>query len=153
MVIEHELKNTGGRPIETSVYNHNFFVIDKQPSGPDFTISFPFELRAARPMEGYAEVAGKQIRYLKTFQNDDRTSTAIEGFGGSPSDYDIRVENSKTRAGVRVRGDQPLERIFFWTIGTTLSPEAYNHLRIAPGQTAKWNLSYEFYTLPGGAGN
>jgi hypothetical protein len=150
MVLEHELKNTGRRSIETSVYNHNFFVIDKQPSGPDFTISFPFELRASQPMEGYAQVGGKQIRYLKTLANDDRAFTAIEGFGASASDNDIRVENSKTRAGVRVRGDQPLSRIYFWTIATVLSPEAYNHMRIAPGEAASWKLTYEFYTIGAG---
>jgi hypothetical protein len=153
MVLEHELKNTGRRPIETSVYNHNFFVIDKQPSGPDFTISFPFELRAAQPMESYAEVQGKRIQYLKTLQNDDRASTAIAGFGDSASDFDIRVENKKTGAGVRVRGDQPLERVYFWTIGTVLSPEAYNHMQLEPGYAAHWSLTYEFYTLPGATKN
>lgn len=147
MAVEHELKNTGRVPIETSVYNHNFFVIDKQPSGPDFTISFPFELRGTRAMEGYAEVRGKRIQYLKPLRNDDRASTAIEGFSGSASDYDIRVENAKTGAGVRVRGDQPLSRVFFWTIGTVLSPEAFNHMRISPGEASAWTLTYEFYSL------
>jgi hypothetical protein len=149
MEIEHELSNTGRLPIETSVYNHNFFVIDKQPSGPDFTVSFPFEARAARGLEGYAEVRGNRIHYLKPLHNDDRASTAIEGFGGGAGDYDIRVENSKTGAGVRVRGDQPLSRVFFWTIASVLSPEAFNHMRIQPGESSRWKLTYEFYTIPG----
>jgi hypothetical protein len=148
MAIEHELKNTGRLPIETSVYNHNFFVIDKQPSGPDFSISFPFELRATRAMEGY-EVRGNRIQYLKSLQNEDRASTGIEGFGDTAGDYDIRVENTKTGAGVRVRGDQPLARVFFWTIASVLSPEAFNHIRINPGEASQWNLTYEFYSLRG----
>jgi hypothetical protein len=31
MVLSHSLENTGKKPIETNVYNHNFFVIDQQP--------------------------------------------------------------------------------------------------------------------------
>jgi hypothetical protein len=146
--LKHELRNTGRKRIETSVYNHNFFVIDQQPSGPDFTITFPFELKATRPMNGLAAVEGKQIRYLKVFENDDLASSPIEGFGDSAADYDFRVENRKTGAGVRVRGNRPLSRILFWTIGTVFSPEAFNHLRIEPGEQTTWNVTYEFYTLP-----
>ncbi len=147
MVLEHELRNSGRLPIETSVYNHNFFVIDNQPSGPDFEVTFPFELHAGRPMKDMATVEGKQIKYLRVLKNDDVVSSSIEGFGDSAADYDFRVGNRKTGAGVRVRGDQPLSRVFFWTIGSVFSPEAYNHMRIEPGQQSSWNLTYEFYTL------
>jgi hypothetical protein len=150
MVLEHELRNTGRRVIETSVYNHNFFVIDQQPSGPDFTISLPFDPRATRPMKDLATVEGKQIRYRKVLRNDDVASSPIEGYGDTAADYDFRVENRKTGAGVRVRGDRPLSRFLLWTIGSTLCPEAFNHMRIEPGQQTTWNLTYEFYTLPPG---
>jgi hypothetical protein len=153
MVLEHELRNTGRRLIETSVYNHNFFVIDQQPSGPDFSITFPFALQTTRPMEGFAAVEGNHIRFLKVLENDDRASAAIEGFGDSASDYSFRVENRKTGAGVSVRGDKPLSRILFWTIASVFSPETFHHMRIEPGQQESWNLTYEFYTLPASAGH
>lgn len=35
-------------PIRTSVYNHNFTTIDKQPPGPDYEIAFPFQVQRAR---------------------------------------------------------------------------------------------------------
>lgn len=153
MVLEHELQNTGRLPIETSVYNHNFFVIDGQPSGPDFEVTFPFELRAGRPMSDMATVEGNQIKYLRVLKDDDVVSSPIEGFGDSASDYDFRVENRKTGAGVRVRGDQPLSRIFFWSVGTVFSPETFNHMRVEPGDSSNWNLTYEFYTLSSSAAN
>jgi len=34
------------KQIETNVYNHEFFVIDGQPSGPDFAVKFPFDVKA-----------------------------------------------------------------------------------------------------------
>lgn len=46
LVLEHSLKNTGKLPIETSVYNHNFFIIDKQPTGPTVNVQFPFDVKA-----------------------------------------------------------------------------------------------------------
>ena len=46
LVLEHSLKNTGKKAIETSVYNHNFFTIDQEPTGPNITISFPFNVKS-----------------------------------------------------------------------------------------------------------
>ena len=48
MTIEHVLKNTGTKPIVTNVYNHNFMTLDQQPPGPDYEISFPFQLQRAQ---------------------------------------------------------------------------------------------------------
>src|SRR5579864_3744570 len=42
MVLEHSLKNIGEKTIQSTVYNHNFLVLDKQPPSPDFSITFPF---------------------------------------------------------------------------------------------------------------
>jgi hypothetical protein len=38
-----------------------------------------------------------------------------------------------------------MSRFNFWSPRTTLCPEAYIHLVIAPGQTAHWNIRYRFY--------
>jgi len=43
--ITHILKNTGSKPIETDQFNHNFFVMDGQLTGPDFIVSFPFTVK------------------------------------------------------------------------------------------------------------
>src|SRR5262252_8650 len=75
------------------------------------------------------------------------SSTEFEGYGGTPSDFDFRVENRKTGAGVRQRGDHPISKLVFWSIGTTVCPEAYVHLRVEPGKETAWRIQYEFYTL------
>lgn len=147
MVIEHSLKNTGKRVIETNVYNHNFFVIDGQPSGPDFSLTFPFELKAKRSLRDLAETRGKQLTYLKEMPVGQSTYTELEGFGDSPKDFDIRVENRKVGAGVRVTGDRPLSKMVFWSIRTTLCPEAYIEMKIEPGREFTWRLKYDFYTV------
>ena len=147
MLLEHALKNTGSKAIEGNVYNHNFFVIDHQPTGPDFSIKFPFAISGNRAMSNLAEVHGNQVDYLKTLQNGDTAATQIQGFGDGAKDYDITVENRKTGAGVRVTGDKPLSRVYLWSVKTTLCPEAYVTLQIQPGQESKWNARYQFYTV------
>lgn len=144
MRIEHALKNAGTKPIETSVYNHNFFVIDNRPPGPDVVVGFPFSLKASQPMTGFAEIQDREIHYTKVMENDDRASTELEGFGTSAGDYSFRVENRSTGAGVLVTGDRPLERLLFWTIRSVLSPEAFVHLKVAPGEEARWSITYDF---------
>jgi hypothetical protein len=147
MLIEHRLKNTGKKVIETNVYNHNFFVIDGQTSGPDLHVKFPFELKATDDLKGLAEVRGKELTYLKVLEPGQIVHTQLEGYGDTAKDFDIRVENRKTGAGVRVTGDRPLWKVVFWSIPTVLSPEAYVNLKIEPGSEATWRLTYDFYTL------
>jgi hypothetical protein len=146
MVIDHALENKGARFIETSQYNHNFFVVDGQPTGPDFMVTFPFDLKAAQPLRGdAATIAGPRIQY-------GRELAAGESFysqfaGGSP--YDIRIENTKVKAGVRIEGDRPIDHIVFWSIRSTLCPEPYIQLTAARGETIRWSYRYSFYQLDG----
>ncbi len=72
MVIEHRLTNIGKRPIVSSVYDHNFLVLDNQAIGPDFTITLPFEIHPAKPVNtALGSVDGKTITYLKQMQGRD----------------------------------------------------------------------------------
>src|SRR5439155_26740316 len=58
MVLEHSLRNTGRRTIQSAVYNHNFLVLDKQPPGPDFGITVPFQIQSRLPSGEFAEIRG-----------------------------------------------------------------------------------------------
>jgi hypothetical protein len=147
LLLEHSLKNSGKKTIETTVYNHNFLVIDGQPSGPDFSVLFPFEPRVTGDLKGLAEFRGGQLAYLKELQADQSLMLYLQGFGKTVKDYDLRIENRKAGAGVRIVGDQPLSDMLFWSIRTTLCPEPYIALKIEPGQESRWRISYTFYTL------
>ncbi len=71
--------------------------------------------------------------------------SAFTGYSNDPSSYDLIVENRETGVGVEQTGDQPITRANFWSIRTTICPEAYIHLKIAPGETAHWTIRYRFY--------
>ncbi|CAG5074442.1 hypothetical protein DYBT9623_05129 [Dyadobacter sp. CECT 9623] len=149
LVLEHTLKNTGTKTIETSTYNHNFFMIDNEPSNENIRIVFPFEVTGEG--SGFGSIikpAGKQLVYTRQVVNGDQVfSSGLQGFGSSAKDYDIRIENTKSKAGVRMTCDKPLEKLVYWACPTTSCPEPYIKISAAPGKEDKWKVSYEFYTF------
>jgi len=146
LAIEHSLKNTGRKVIETSVYEHDFFMLDGQPTSPDFVLTFPFQLKAVSDLKGLAETRGKEFAYLRELQTGQTAMTELQGYGAGSGDYDIRVENRKTGAGVHQTSDRPMSKLVLWSIRTTVCPEAYISLRIEPGRESAWRIAYEFYT-------
>ena len=145
MVIAHRLDNTGSKPIETLQYNHNFFVIDGQPTGPNFVVRFPFELHAEGRLGDKAAVRGNELVFLRELAPKESAFTYLTGFGDTADDYDITIENRRAGAGVHITGDRPLARVVFWSIRTTLCPEPYISLRVPPGGAEEWSIWYRFY--------
>jgi hypothetical protein len=147
LTLEHSLKNTGRKTISTSVYEHNFYMLDAKPTGPDVVVRFPFAPRAVAPLEGLAETRSNDVVFLKELQPRETVQTDLEGFRATAGDYDIRVENTKTGAGVRQTGDRPMSKLHLWSIRTTVCPEAFVDLRVEPGKTVTWRIAYEFYQV------
>jgi hypothetical protein len=149
MVLDHGLRNTGTRTIQTSVYNHNFLYLDRQPPGPDVSVTVPFNIRASQaPANGLAEIRGNRLGFSRTLTGEDRVYLDIQGFGPEPKDYDFRVNHRGAGAGVRITGDRPLARVALWAIRAPLSIEPFIDMNIAPGTEFTWRILYEFYTLP-----
>ncbi len=148
MVLEHSLHNTGRRRIEAAAYDHNFLSLDRLPPGPGFTIAVPFQIRAAQPpQQNLAGIRGNRIVYLKNLEGRDRVQLAIEGFNSSPSDYDVRLEDTRAGAGMRVTADRPLSLLHLWSIRSVVSMEPFIAIDLAPGQEMTWNFHYTFYTV------
>jgi hypothetical protein len=159
MTIAHSLKNTGTKPIETSVYNHNFLRIDGAAPGPDYTITVPFAIQSNRPPNAdLAEIRGNQILYKKILDNQDRVATPIQGFGSDAKDFDVRIENRNSGAGLRMTGDQPLQSESLWSIRAVLAVEPFVNVHAAPGEEFSWILKYAYLVqqtssgLPDGPG-
>jgi hypothetical protein len=148
LLIEHSLKNTGEKAIDTTQYNHNFFVIDHEVVGPDICVKFVFTPVPTRGFKDRAEVHGHEIVFPHELQGKNGVFSELEGAHNTVEDYDFHVENLKTGAGVHITSDQKLEKVNFWAIQTVASAEPYIHLNIAPGQESHWTIRYEFYTLP-----
>lgn len=148
LVLSHTLKNTGKKPIESQVYNHNFFILDKQPVGPDYVTTFSFEPSGdAGRTAAHGKIQGNQIIFNKQLVRGEHLQfESMEGFSNDAKDYDIRIENRRTGAAVRITSDRPLSKLAFWSPSTTICPEPYIHVKVDPGETFTWKIIYQFYT-------
>jgi len=147
MIISHTLKNTGAKVIETTAFDHNFFVMDRQPSGPGFLVRFPFDPRVKFDVEGVLAVRGRELYFLKELQGEETAMATMEGFGSMAKDYEIVIENQKTGAGVKITGDKPLASLRVFFRRPNVCPEPFIRLRIEPGQAEKWEIRYQMYAL------
>jgi hypothetical protein len=146
MNIEHHLVNRGAKTIETQVYDHNFMVIDHQGAGPAVEVAFPFSPKPTKPLDPLAEVRGKQLVFPKELKGKDTFYGEFRGFGKTVADYEIRVENKSTGAGVVITADQPLANLGVWAVRTIVAPEPYIAIKIPAGHDFTWKYTYRFYS-------
>ena len=147
LILEHSLKNTGTKAINTSVFNHNFFVMDKQTTGSDFSVILPFEIKNEPRGKKLMDFSKNKMTYLKDLKKGESTMEYPEGYSGtSVEDYDFRIENRKTGAAVRITADRALSRFMYWSVPTTLSPEPFIKVDAEPGKEFTWTIKYQFYT-------
>ena len=149
MVLEHRMKNNGKKTIETSVYNHNFLMIDKEPTGPGYLIEFPYDVSGeGRGIGETFQFEGNQIRLLRNPGKSESIYCGdVQGFSNNLKNYNIKVENLKTGAGVRITSEESISRLVFWASPTTVCPEPYIQIKIEPGKESSWKIYYEYYTL------
>jgi hypothetical protein len=148
MLIEHTITNTGKRQIETSVYDHNFLVLDGQSTGPDFTVTLPFEILPLKPVKSIlGGIEGNRIFYRKKLEDHEGFAVSFRGFGTTSKDYDIKIENKQQGAGMQIVSDRPLESEEIWSIRSVLAMEPYIHISVRPGQSFSWKYTYRYYSV------
>lgn len=145
LILEHKLKNTGTKPIDSQVYDHDFYMIDGTPTGPGMAVHFAFTPQTEKPFEPRAKIDGNDIVYLQELSAHQSVYGYLTGYSSNPSDYDFTTENRNTGVGVEQTSSSPISLFNFWSIHTTVCPEAYIHVRAAPGETANWNIHYRFF--------
>ena len=147
MRIGHQLRNTGTKPIVTSVYDHNFFVTNSHHTGPDYAITMPYPIGISRTQGAdLFRIEGKKLLFTKLLSTKDMVVTWINGFKPVAKDYSFRVENIRTGIGYSVQGDRPLSQIMLWAIFTNISMEAFINLSADPGKEEHWNYEYTYFT-------
>lgn len=143
LVIEHRLKNTGSKAINTSVYDHNFLIL--KPGNAGLRITFPFPVAAASPPPtDLMRIEGSTLTYLRSMKNKERISFLITGFGAEAKDYDFRVEDTASGSGVRVQGDHPITQLNVFSIDKVQAVEPYIAIDLAPGEEKRWRYTYSF---------
>jgi hypothetical protein len=151
LTITHTLKNTGAKPIESDVYDHNFFVFDTLDTGPGRVLKLPWTPTATpsdqHVFDSLAAVNGDSIVILQPFSPRRSFYTLLTGYSDKAADYDLRLEERRSGTGVRIRSDHPLIKLAYWASVKTACPEPFIHIKAAPGETITWTLTYDFYSL------
>lgn len=145
--IEHTLQNTGKKTIETDQFNHNFFMIDGEPSGTAFRISFPFTISTDDDLKGYMEVLDKDLSFIKDLTEEENIFLMLNGYSGKIADHQVTVVNQHSGAGVTFTVDKPLYRMAFWACHTTLCPENFIWISVRPGEEEHWTSDYTLFTV------
>ena len=148
MTLSHSLHNTGQKAIDTSVYDHDFFIFDGHPTGPGMSIRFPFKPELQDSLGPAATLEGNTITYQQELQPKQTVASYIKGYSNNASDYDFTIEDKNTGVGVQQSSDNPISRFYLWSVRTTVSPEAYIHLNVPPGETSNWKIHYRFFGPP-----
>lgn len=144
--ITHILRNTGTKRIDTDQFNHNFFVMDGQLTGPDFTISFPFNVKTENDLKDLMKIENNELLFTREL-TEGSIWLLLEGYGSDLKDHDVIVKNKKTGAGVQFKVDKPISRLAFWATTTTLCPENFISISVAPGSEEKWVSDYTLFTF------
>ena len=144
LIIEDRLKNTGSKAIDTTVYNHNFATVS--PGNEAVELEAPFTLKNTRPMpEDVIKFDGNRMRYLRAITGQEQVASDLTGFTNAVSDNDFRVTNTKTGYGVRIRADQPVSRLLWWSVPSTMSIEPYMDIKLKPGEEKRWSHTLDYY--------
>ena len=144
-ILQHKLKNMGEKVIETDQFNHNFFMIDGEPSGTAFSVSFPYPVSTEDDPKGFVKIQDNEIRFIRDLQEDDSFFLLLHGYGEEVADHQITVQNHESGAGVTYSIDKPLHRLAFWACRTTLCPENFIWLNVEPGGQEEWTSEYTLF--------
>ncbi len=141
--ITHTLRNTGSKAIDTTMYCHNFVVIDGDGVGPNYRIAFPFDL-VPKEARGKVEFKGRELVIPEELKG--AVWVAFQGGTGKAEDNQVTVENRRTGAGLKISGDQPTVEWRFYAEKTAACPEPFIRIQVAPGEEKKWRTAYTFFS-------
>jgi hypothetical protein len=145
LIIEHHLKNTGKLPIETRLYDHNFLTIDGMQVGSEYSISVPYDIKAARqPDSKFVTLSGSTANYIADLQGEDRVVFGLQGFSADAKDYHFEVSNRTAGVTIAITGDRPLVNASVWSIRSVLAVEPFINIQVDPGKETVWSYSYTY---------
>lgn len=94
--------------------------------------------------EEVSVMEGNRLVYLKDVPKSFLLK--LSGFGDSPSDGRVVIENTNTGAGVEVGGDFPLYGFNLYTSTRSVCPELFAKIDVKPGETQQCTRTYRFFS-------
>jgi hypothetical protein len=146
--LSHTLKNTGTRSIDTVMYCHNFTILDDDPVGPNYRVTFPFAATPSGDPVGPGIFKGNALTFPYVLKNKEPIWTQFKGLKGTVDENTFVVANAKKGVQLAVQGDQPPAMFRFYAEATAACPEPFVRIRVAPGKEKSWSSDYIFVVTP-----
>jgi len=141
--LRHSLRNLGKKPIETNVYDHDFFMLDHKPVGSQNLVTLGFTPTLKKPLGDAADVHGNVIAFTRTPDREHAAQGYLGGYSGKQGEYRVEVTDRESGVGILQSSDAPISRAYFWSTATTICPELYIPIRVAPGDSQRWEIRYQ----------
>lgn len=139
--IYHSLENTGTRALDTDYYCHNFTIIDDEPIGPAYELTFAFEPVFPQDLKGYARVEGERVQFVKALSGTS-IYAEFEGYDVVPETNAVTICNNDSGAGLRIKGDYGAYEYHYWSTTLATCPEPFIKIDLAPGESMEWTDTY-----------
>jgi hypothetical protein len=148
VLIGHTLKNTGEKRIVTDFYNHNFFNVDGDPVGPNYSFAFPCVVKAQELRGKFGELVelkDKELRFKDKLPTGDFVMAELTGFDAKDEKHRaFEMRHAPSGVVVKVEHSYPFAKFNVWGIKTTICPEPYMAIDLKPGEEVKWGIIYTF---------
>jgi len=144
--IINTLKNTGTNPLSIDHYMHNFILIDSQPIGPDYAVTFPWQPQPQPNAAGmsFLQIGTDSIKLIKDVPDGPSFWVPMTV---NPKDANcVTVLNPARNVAITIQGDRELARFTLYGEHNAICPEAFVQIDLAPGQTTSWRTTYLFST-------
>lgn len=142
LLVEHSLKNLGTRRLASSHYSHNYFLVDRLPPGPDYSLDCSF-----RPFFLGRELAGGfvQTGNKVSFRSDRTLFSAMLGSLDAKGSRFV-LSHKPSGASVAITELSPAFRQALYVCKEGICPESFVRIDLGPGESASWTRSYQFET-------
>lgn len=145
--LHHKVINTGTRPLEGNVYNHNFFTLGLLETGVSRQLDFPFkpegDWRAAYSEVGFTDSGVRFTRTLRKGESVYAGNLHAEGCGLTGSPDGFVLNELQTGRGVSCRCSEPMTKSVFWSNHRIVCIEPYIDLYVAPGESFAFDIDYK----------
>ena len=138
LVISHLLRNDGELRITTSVYNHNFVILN--PGNAAMKVTLPFAPAPLAPATRL-QANGNTVTWPQALE-ERQSGYAILSETQQP--YDFTVTDTSSGASVHARCSRDASQYKLWSIKTVMAVEPYVALNVAPGAEQRWTYTYTY---------
>jgi hypothetical protein len=148
IIIFYKLKNTGEKRIVTDFYNHNFFNVDGDAVGPNYSLKFQFEPKA-QDLKGkfgeLVEIKDEALRFKDKLPTGQFVMASLTGFDVKNEPHRVfRMHHAPSGITVTAGHSYAFAKFNVWGIKTTICPEPYMAIDLKPGDEVKWSITYTF---------